>query len=183
MIFQTIETERLTLREFKETDFQSIHNYASNSEVTMYLPFGPNSETDTKLFLKKVIQCQFEDQRQNYEIAVVLKESNTLIGACRIYITSISNKEGSIGYCYDKQYWGNGYASEVAKAVINFGFEKLKLHRIFATCDPKNISSAMVMKKVGMKKEGHLREHKFVKGKWRDSLIYSILDYEQVAGL
>jgi ribosomal-protein-alanine N-acetyltransferase len=56
---------------------------------------------------------------------------------------------------------------ELAKAIINFGFKKLNLHRIFATCHPDNIGSAKVMEKIGMQK-----------GKWRDSFIYSILDYE-----
>lgn len=50
MIFNTLETERLIIREFNEGDFKSIHIYASNPEVTMYLPFGPNSEIDTELF-------------------------------------------------------------------------------------------------------------------------------------
>lgn len=181
MRFDSIETKRLILREFKEDDFKSIHVYSSDPEVTMYLPFGPNSKSDTQHFLEKVNEYQFQNPRYDYEIAVILKANNTLIGGCGIHVTNPSNKEGSIGYCYDKQYWGNGYASEAAKTIIDFGFEKLNLHRIYATCSPNNIGSAMVMENVGMKKEGHLREHKLQKGKWRDSFIYSILDYENHA--
>ncbi|MCB2312823.1 GNAT family N-acetyltransferase [Clostridium tagluense] len=178
MFFNTIETDRLIIREFNEDDFKAIHAYASKPEVTMYLPFGPNSEMDTHIFLKKVIDYQTLKPRYDYEFAVVLKQNNILIGACGIHVTNINNKEGSIGYCYDKQYWGNGYASESSDAIINFGFEKLNLHRIFATCHPDNIASAKVMEKIGMIKEGRLREHKLQKGKWRDSFLYSILDYE-----
>jgi ribosomal-protein-alanine N-acetyltransferase len=178
MSFNRIETDRLIIREFNEDDFKSIHTYASKPEVTMYLPFGPNREMDTQIFLKKVIDYQTLNPRYDYEFAVVLKQSNILIGGCGIHVTNVNNKEGSIGYCYDKQYWGNGYASESAHAIINFGFEKLNLHRIFATCHTDNIGSAKVIEKVGMVKEGRLREHKLQKGKWRDSFIYSILDYE-----
>ena len=178
MLFNGLETESLIIREFNEGDFTSIHTYASKPEVTMYLPFGPNNEVDTQIFLKKAINYQIENPRYDYEFAVIMKQSNNLIGGCGIHFTSISNKEGSIGYCYDKQYWGNGFASEVAKAILNFGFNELGLHRIFATCHPDNIGSARVMQKIGMQKEGRLREHKFQKGSWRDSFIYSILDYE-----
>ena len=178
MFFDTVETDRLIIREFNEDDFKSIHTYASKPEVTMYVPFGPNSEIDTELFLKKTIDCQIENPRCDYELAVILKQNGILIGSCGIHITNISNKEGYIGYCYDNKYWRNGYASESANAIIKFGFQELKLHRIFATCCPDNIGSAKVMEKIGMKKEGCLREHKLQKGKWRDSIIYSVLDYE-----
>jgi len=181
MLLQTIETDRLIIREFNEEDFKSIHTYASKPDVTRYLPFGPNNEMDTQLFLKKVMDYQFQNPRCDYEFAVVLKKNNTLIGGCGIHVTSINNKEGSIGYCYDNEYWGKGYASESTKAIINFGFHKLNLHRIFGTCHPDNMGSAKVMEKVGMIKEGCLREHKLQKGKWRDSFIYSILDYEYTA--
>ena len=71
-----------------------------------------------------------------------------------------------------------GYASEAAKEIIRFGFEDLNLHRIFATCDPNNIGSAKVLEKIGMKREGRLRQHKWRKGEWRDSFLYSILEQE-----
>lgn len=178
MLFNALETKRLIIREFDEGDFISIHSYASKPEVTKYVPFGPNNEADTRLFLKKVLHDQIQNPRYEYEFAVILKQGNCLIGSSGIHVTNIGNKEGSIGYCYDKQYWGNGYASEAAKAILDFGFNKLNLHRIFATCHPDNIGSARVMEKIGMKKEGRLREHRFQKGNWRDSFIYSILDYE-----
>lgn len=178
MIFDTLETERLIIREFSKEDFTLIHGYASKPEVTMYLPFGPNDEDDSRHFVKKIINYQMQNPRYDYEFAVVLKQSNKLIGGCGIHITSINDKEGSIVYCYDNQYWGKGYATEAAKVILRFGFNKLGLHRIFATCHPDNIASAKVMGKIGMQNEGRLREHKFIKGNWRDSLIYSILDYE-----
>ncbi len=178
MIFDTMGTPRLFIREFKEEDFKAIHAYASKPEVTMYLPFGPNSEADTQLYLDKSINNQFQNPRHDYEFAVVLKKDNILIGGCGIHITNFDNREGYIGYCYDKQYWGNGYATEAADAIVKFGFNILNLHRIFATCCPDNINSAKVLEKLGMKKEGHLREHKLQRGIWRDSYIYSVLDYE-----
>ncbi len=178
MLSNHIETERLILREFRAEDFESVHRYASKPEVTKYLPFGPNTEEETCLFLHKALEYKLQNPRSDYEFAVILKKDNVLIGGCGIHITSSSNKEGSIGYCFDSQFWRNGYALESANALIQFGFSILKLHRIFATCHPENIGSAKVLERVGMVKEGCLREHKYQKGKWRDSFIFSILDYE-----
>lgn len=178
MTFHNIETKRLVLREFDKGDFLSVHSYASDPEVSKYQPWGPNSEADTKSFLEESIKSQLDNPRYSYEIAVVRKEDKKLIGACSIYVSSPKNREGWIGYCYNQEYWGNGYASEAAEAIIEFGFKYLKLHRIFATCDPNNIGSAKVLEKTGMNKEGRLREHKYQKGQWRDSFLYSILEQE-----
>ena len=178
MTFHNIETKRLVLREFDKGDFLSVHSYASDPEVSKYQPWGPNSEADTKTFLEESIKYQLDNPRYSYEIAVVRKEDKKLIGACSIYVSSPKNREGWIGYCYNQEYWGNGYASEAAEAIIEFGFEYLKLHRIFATCDPNNIGSAKVLEKIGMNKEGRLREHKYQKGQWRNSFLYSILEQE-----
>jgi len=70
------------------------------------------------------------------------------------------------------------YATEAARALLTFGFGQLRLHRIFATCDPANTASARVLEKIGMQREGLLREHEWVKGRWRDSFLYAILDHE-----
>jgi len=89
MFLDYIETERLIIREFNEGDFKSIHTYASKPEVTRYLPFGPNSEMDTQLFLEKVMNYKLQNPRCDYEFAVVLKKNNTLIGGCGIHVTNM----------------------------------------------------------------------------------------------
>lgn len=66
-------------------------------------------------------------------------------------------------------------ATETAKALTKFGFNQLSLHRIFATCDVDNKRSAHVLEKIGMQNEGSLREHKWIRGAWRDSYLYAII--------
>jgi [ribosomal protein S5]-alanine N-acetyltransferase len=178
MIFQPIETNRLLLREFELEDEKDIHQYASNPNVVRYLPWGPNNIQDTSEFLIRSLKFQDDIPRYHYEIAVVNKQSNCLIGACGIHVDKPADDEGWIGYCYDEIAWGHGYATEAAKAIIHFGFTQLNLHRIFATCDSLNIGSSRVLEKSGMVREGRLREHKLQKGKYRDSFIYSILENE-----
>lgn len=173
-----IRAERLVLREFVEKDWKAVHSYAADPEVVQYMDWGPNTEEETKEFVKRSVQSQKEEPRRNFTLAVVLKASNELIGSCGINVSDPANREGWIGYCLRRTFWRSGYATEVAKALVDFGFSQLDLHRIFATCDPDNVASAHVLEKVGMHLEGHLREHKWSKGRWRDSLLYAVLDRE-----
>ena len=69
-------------------------------------------------------------------------------------MTSPHNREAFIGYCLSRDSWGQGYATETAKGLLSFGFSQLRLHRIFATCDPANLASARVLEKSGMQLEG-----------------------------
>jgi [ribosomal protein S5]-alanine N-acetyltransferase len=108
----------------------------------------------------------------------VLKDEEILIGACGINIAQPENIEAYLGYILNKSYWNQGYITEASRRVLRFAIQDLRIHRIFATCDPENGASARIMVKIGMKYEGHLREHKFTKGKWRDSLLYSIIENE-----
>ncbi|MCJ7766774.1 GNAT family N-acetyltransferase, partial [Candidatus Bathyarchaeota archaeon] len=83
-----------------------------------------------------------------------------------------------IGYCLRRRYWRQSFGTETAKGLVNFGFNSLGLHRIFTTCIPANTASANVLEKTGMQLEGHPRQHRRVKGKWRNSLVYAIHDQE-----
>jgi RimJ/RimL family protein N-acetyltransferase len=173
-----VRTDRLLLRDLEETDWQAIQKYASDPEVIRYMDWGPNTEDQTKSFIQRSIAAQKEQPRKNYELAIVLKKDDELIGSCGIHISDPDNREGWIGYCLDRHFWGQGYGTHTAKALLRFGFDELNLHRIFALCDPDNAASAHVLEKVGMQQEGHLRERKLRRGEWHDELLYAILDHK-----
>ncbi len=173
-----LRTRRLLLRDFKEDDWEAVHVYASDPEVVKFMPWGPNTEDQTKEFIKKAIKFQEERPRQHFELAAVLKDDGALVGGCGLNVLSATDRTGYIGYCYNRLYWSAGLATEAAEALVLHGFEQLGLHRIWATCDPQNLASARVLEKVGMTREAQLRENVWVRGKWRDSLVYAILDRE-----
>jgi ribosomal-protein-alanine N-acetyltransferase len=168
-------TKRLLIRDFMPEDWSAVHSYASDPDVAKYMIWGPNNEEETKGFINSAIEMKQQEPRVDFECAVILQETDQLIGGCGL------RKErmiGEIGYCFNPLYWRMGYASEAASALIDYGFKELGIHRIFATCRPDNIGSANVMKKVGMQYEGHLREHMWHKNKWHDSYLYSILEHD-----
>jgi len=177
-----LTSDRLLLRPFREEDWRDVHEYAADPEVCRYMAWGPNTEDETKAFISKAIAEQQQDPRLSYQFAVVLQTDAKLIGSCGIRISDVHGREAWIGYCINRKYWGRGYGTEAAGALLRSGFEALNLHRIFATCDPENLASARVLEKNGMTREKLLRRHKRQKGKWRDSLLYAILKDQWCVG-
>ena len=174
--------ERLntTIREFQFDDWKEIHKYASQERACIYQPWGPNSEKDTKEFARMIIENTQDEPRTRFAFVVTIEEDSRVIGAGEVNIRNIRNRNGEISYIINPRYWGNGYASEVARFLLEFGFSKLKLHRIYATCDPRNIASSKVLEKMGMEYEGRMRDTLLIRDGWRDSLLYSILENEWV---
>ena len=78
-----------------------------------------------------------------------------------------------LGFAVSRDRWGQGYATEAARAVLDFGFADLGLRRIYATCRRENVGSSRVLEKIGMSREGRLRDHVLIRGDWRDSLLYA----------
>jgi RimJ/RimL family protein N-acetyltransferase len=114
-----------------------------------------------------------------FQLAITLPaESEQLIGNCGLRVNNPQQREGNIGYELAPGYWGCGYATEAARAMLAFGFDGLGLHRIWAECVADNVASAHVLQKLGMRCEAHLREHEHFKGRWWDSLVYAMLDHE-----
>jgi len=172
-----LKTRRLLLREFTPDDYQGAHAYGSDPEVTRYMEWGPNTPEDTHAFIARAVEHQSEDPRLNYTLAIEHPDFG-IIGSCAIHVTSTKNRNAAIGYVLNRLHWGKGYATEATSKLIAFGFEALGMHRITATCDPRNAASWRVMEHNGMKREGHLREDKQLRGEWRDSLVYGILRHE-----
>ncbi len=172
---EIVRTDRLVLRDHEEADWEAVHRYASDPEVVRYMDWGPNTEDETKEFIKRSIAGQKEQPRKSYGLSIVLKEDDRLVGGCGINISDPNNREGWIGYCLNRSFWGQGYGTETGIALIKFGFDQLNLHRIFALCDPANAASIHVLEKASMQREGHLRERKLRRGIWHDELLYAII--------
>jgi RimJ/RimL family protein N-acetyltransferase len=173
-----ITTERLLLREFEESDWQAVLAYQSDPLYLRYNPWTHRTEEDVHNFVRSFIRWQEDRPRRKFQLAIVLQAERRLIGNCGIRITNSKPWEADIGYELDNRYWGRGYATEAAQAILAFGFEELGLHRIWAHCIAENVASARVMEKIGMRQEGHLRETEWMKDRWWDALLYAILEYE-----
>jgi RimJ/RimL family protein N-acetyltransferase len=159
-----LRTERLVLRESRLDDEVAVHRYGSDEEVTRYLTWGPNSPPDTTAYLKKVVREAAREPRTSFTLAVATLDDE-LIGVANLTITD-AGSTGELGYVLARESWGRGYATEVARRLIVFGFNELGLRRITATCHPDNFASARVLEKAGLHCEGTLRDHLGVRAGW-----------------
>ena len=173
-----ITTNRLLIREFTESDWTRVLAYQSNPLYLRYYHWTQRTAEDVRLFIRDFINQQNEEPRTKFQLAVILRSEEKLIGNCGIRKKSHDSREAEIGYELDPDYWGRGYATEAITSLVHFGFSKLMLHRVASHCIAENQASARVLEKLGMCCEGKLRENQWIKGRWWDTLLYSILENE-----
>ena len=173
----TLETERLLLRKITLADIDDIYAYASDPEVSKFMPWEAHqSQADTFEYLASVFK-RYENHTPG-PWGIVHKSHLKLIGTCAYHDWQRNDRRAEIGYVLSRSYWGQGYMAEAAHAIIAFGFREMGLNRIQAMCDVPNTSSARVMEKVGMRFDGVLREYFFEKGRYIDLKLFSILRSE-----
>ena len=173
-----LTTERLRLREFEEGDWPAVLAYQSDPRYLRYYAWEGRTEGEVRDFVRRFIALRDEQPRLKYQLAITLRLDGQLIGNCGIRMGRPDAREADLGYELDPRYWGQGYATEAARALLAFGFEELGLHRIWANCVADNVGSARVLEKVGMRQEGRLRDKEWYKGRWWDTLLYAILEDE-----
>lgn len=171
-----VTTQRLILREFKQSDWPDILDYQSDPLYLRYYDWTGRTPAAVQDFVKGFLAQQKEQPRIKFQLAVVLKSSQQLIGNCGIRMKSAGAYEGDIGYELSSKHWGHGYATEAARAMVAFGFTELKLHRIWSWCIAENVGSVRVLQKLGMQPEGRLRENEYFKGRWWDTLLFGMLE-------
>ena len=161
------------LRELADEDLAAVQVYATDPVVVEFLPWGPNTEDDTRRFLSDVIAARAARPRQQWDLGIELRSEARLVGGCRLHVTDALAGEADIGYAVARGYWGQGIASEAARALVDFAFARLGSRRVWAVCEPANPASARVLEKAGFRRERFLRAHRLMKGRWRDSYLYA----------
>ena len=173
-----LRTERLLLREFTLDEWPVVLAYQSDPLYLRYNIWTERIAEDVRTFVQSFIEAQEQTPRTKYQLAIILPQTGQLIGIGSIRMAQAQATTGDIGYELASPYWGKGYATEVAKTLLKFGFTELGLHRVEASCNADNIGSARVMEKIGMQREAHFRERAWFKGRWWDEFIYAILKPE-----
>ena len=166
-----VETERLLIRKFEKEDLQAVYEYTSDANVMKYIPEGVFTKETAKEFIVK----NMGDRADKF--AVVLKDENMLIGHM-FFCKYFGDHTYEIGWVFNPKFYNKGYASEAAKAILQYAFEEMKLHRVIATCQPQNPPSYRVMEKIGMRREGYFKKCIPNGDEWWDEYYYTILNEE-----
>ncbi len=166
------ETERLILRRYKKEDIQDLFEYLSDQEVVKYEPYKPLTLNEAKENLAWRIST-------DEIISVELKDSHKMIG--NVYMGKRDFEALEIGYVFNRNYWGHGYAAESCSALIGQAFSN-GIHRIYAECDPDNRNSWKLLEALGFQREAHFRKNVYFwkdeteKAIWKDTYVYARLN-------
>jgi len=148
-------------------------------EVDEFNTLGiPKSLEETKTIILTDIKDQKKSIRSRFCWKIILAEKQTFIGLAGLFLSNDRFKRGEFYYQFFPEFWGNGYATETAKAIIKFGFNQFHLHRIEAGVATQNTASVRVLEKAGMTREGIRRKILPIRGTWKDNYHYSILEDE-----
>lgn len=165
-----LETDRLMLRPITLDDAEDLFEYASDPENTKHTFPTHKSIEETEWVISNLFMSS---PLGNF--AIELKENGKMIGTCDLRVNE-SEKSAELAYAINKKYWGNGYAPEAAKKLLELAFQDLKIERLWAKFSSENPASGRVMEKIGMEKEGILRHTKNLCGDFVDQVIYSRIE-------
>lgn len=173
-----IRTERLVLEDLTVQDLENIQRIAHDRRVMKFLLIWLENDEQIARFLQRGIEESLLPDRKAHVLAVRVPGSGDFAGVTFLDIDPELTTTAEVGCVLLPGYWANGYASEILHALLKFGFGTIKLHRIYGKCDELNHTSARVMEKGGLKYEGTLREHVWLRDHWRSTRYYGILDRE-----
>lgn len=176
-----LATPRLVLRELEESDAVPANEYERLPHVVRYQSHEVRTLTESLEYILRSKASADEQPRRVYDLAVTLAVDGGYIGRAGLHVTVPAQREGALWYILAPDYWGRGFATEAAGALLDFGFEALRLHRIYIECDARNTASVRVAQKLGMRHEAHLVENVFQKSEWTDSLYFAMLEREWAA--
>ena len=174
-----LETPRLILRPFQDSDLEPFVAYRSDPEVARYQSWeAPYSVESAMEFIAEMKHKQPAVQGEWYQLAVELKQDAPLIGDCAFHILAHDARQAEIGFTLARPYQGHGYATEAVTRLLDYAFRDLGLHRVIASCDVDNLASARLLERAGMRREGHFIENIWFKGAWGSEYLYAQLQRE-----
>ncbi|WP_409254335.1 GNAT family N-acetyltransferase [Bacillus sp. SCS-153A] len=178
----TIETERLFLEKFKLTDAQTaFHHWLSDEKVSDNRVSAAHTSVSKTMERLTNIVSKYEHEEFCYW-AIKLKDGGELIGEIDLYDFDRATENCEVSYSLGYHWWNKGYGTEALKAVVEFGFTYMNVHKISAAHNTDNPASGKVMRKVGMQQEGIIRDMiRNSKNQYKDCAVYGIIQKEYVA--
>ncbi len=170
----TLPTARLLLRPVTDSDADALYAMHSNAYVLRYWDAPPWSErTRANRFI--AASHQLAEEGSGARVVIERASDGSFVGWCSLTRWNPDYRSAAMGYCLSDAAWGNGYATEAARALLRWGYDTLDLNRVQAETDTRNIASARVLEKLGFVREGTLREDCIVNGEVSDSWVYGLL--------
>lgn len=169
-----VETARLRLRVVVETDLPALMKAHGDADAVRYIPYEPWKDmTEAAAWFEKARNRIAADEAIQW--VVEEKAGGAVVGTAVLFNFNAGAKSAEVGYLLAPAVWGRGYMKELLPAMVRFGFDTLKLERLEAKIDPRNVASGVVLERAGFKKEGHQRRNYHTKGETSDTGLYGLL--------
>src|SRR5215212_7459257 len=146
-----LETTRLLIRDFIDSDLDAVYAYGSAPEVVRYMVFPPSTLAGTREHIARCMTLAVEQPRRGYDMGIALRSTGAIIGGITLGVVERAAGEAAFSYLLNRAFWGQGYATEALAEMLRFGFAQLGLQRIADSCDVDNSASARVMEKCGLR--------------------------------
>ncbi|MEO5642958.1 MAG: GNAT family N-acetyltransferase [Bacteroidia bacterium] len=172
--FPIVKTERLTLRQLRETDKHEMFAMRSNPELMRFVP-RPMAQNPEEAAATIATQNELLSKKEMINWGITFTGEDKLIGMVGFFRMQPDHHRAEIGYMLEKEYHGKKIMEEAIHAAVKYGFEKMNLHSMEAVISPDNIASYKLIEKCGFVKEAHFKDKEFYKGVYRDLFVYSRL--------
>ena len=171
-----VRAGRVLLRPLAAGDVDAVLAYRSRADVCRYVPFEPMTREDiTERMAGPWARTELTEEGQALTLGVEVRETGELAGDVVLFWRDRLNAGGELGYVFNPDAGGRGYATEAASATLRLGFDGLGLHRITARIDERNEPSARLARRLGMRQEARLVRNELFKGEWSTELDFAIL--------
>ena len=176
--FDRIESKRLILRRFRDTDLAPFVAYRNDPEVARYQSWDSFDEREARAFIREVGSAQPGVPGDWFQFAIESKEVGSLVGDCALQVDGQEPYRAELGFTLAREHQGKGFASEAVSRLLDYAFGDLGLHRVVAIADCRNEPSWRLLERVGLRQEGHFLESLWFKGGWSDEYLYAVLKDE-----
>jgi len=172
-----LTADRVNLRRLTDSDTKALFAMFSHPEVMRYWSRPAMTEMAQAEALVQQIQTDYETG-SSLPLAIERSSDHAFVGNCTLHHFHETSRRAEMGYALARPFWGQGYMHEALRALLTYAFEPLDLNRLEADIDPRNVSSARSLERLGFRKEGHLRERWIVNGEVSDTGFYGLLRSE-----
>ena len=175
-----LETERLIIRHFVNSDLESFLSYRNNPEVARHQGWNVPYPREKGLeLITEMKDSLFEmEPGRWFQVALELKSSGDMIGDIAFHIKKDDHRQAYVGYTLARRFWRQGFAAEAVCRLLDYLFSELDLHRIIAEVDVENVPSWRMLEKLGFRREAHFVENVWLKGEYASEYHYAMLKRE-----
>lgn len=172
--FSSLESERLVLRRFADSDLEPFLAYRNDPEVARYQSWESCTEREATAMIEELKALQPGTPGEWFQFAIESKEKGFLVGDCALKVDE-DGRQAEVSFTLSREHQGKGYAAEAVSCLLDYAFGDLGLHRVVAITDQENEPSFALLERLGMRREGQFIQNAWFKGIWSSEYLYALL--------